>query len=189
MCADLERSSKRCTDPKVNASLERSGRPKHIGKDPQQRRAGVPHTRRHSGEHIPLQTLFLRSYQNSDSPRRQERQRRKEAIRLDHNDKYPGGIRNIPTTDERNVGRILVHEGLAAWKEEEVQAPDRAQSAASTPGTMGPYRSGPASHAFQKEHLENMIKMGVIELTSTAWAVPIFFTRMKDRTLLYCPSY
>ena len=59
----------------------------------------------------------------------------------------------------------------------------------SRPFHSAPYRAGPKMREHEKAEIDNMLKAGVIEPSSSEWASPIVFVPKKDGKLRFCVDY
>jgi len=59
----------------------------------------------------------------------------------------------------------------------------------SQPVHSAPYRAGPATRQLEKNEIDKMLGMGVIEPAQTEWASPIVFAPKKDGAMRFCVDY
>ena len=52
-----------------------------------------------------------------------------------------------------------------------------------------PYRAEHRARAVEKTEIERMLKEGVIEPSSSEWAIPVVLVPKKDGTLRFCVDY
>lgn len=51
------------------------------------------------------------------------------------------------------------------------------------------YHTSPKAREFEKQEIDQVLAMDVIEPTQTEWALPIDFVEMKDRKLRFYAFY
>ena len=59
----------------------------------------------------------------------------------------------------------------------------------SRPIHSAPYRAGPKAREFEKQEIQKMLAMNVIEPAQSEWAAPIVFAPKKDGALRFCVDY
>lgn len=57
------------------------------------------------------------------------------------------------------------------------------------PVHAAPYRAGPKTYAVEKDEIDNMLRMNIIEPAQTEWESPVVIATKKEGTLRFCDKF
>lgn len=69
------------------------------------------------------------------------------------------------------------------------QPEDWIRSTSNKAETSVPYLTGLKARDFEKDEIDNIIPINVVELAQTEWASPVVFAPTKGKTLRLCLDY